>query len=124
MRNFQQKNKHGNLLHSKPVLIFLGILILFFAWGVFSLMNKMQITIENKRKAENKFIELQNKKEKFSAEIAKLKTESGIEESIREKFGLVKEGEDMIVIIEDKNTSAAREIPTNGFFLFFKNLLK
>jgi cell division protein FtsB len=73
---------------------------------------------------ENKVIELQKQKEKLSLDIEKLKTDEGVEESIRTKFGLAKEGEGEIVIVEDKNPSPPVEKSDGGFFSFLKNLFK
>src|SRR3989344_5632296 len=121
MRNFQRKRRFENIMRSKPVLALLIILAFFFAWGMIDFMDKMVITAENRKIAENKVRELEEDKEKLSANIAKLKTESGIEETIREKFGLVKPGEDVIIIVEDKNLPVVNDIPPSGFFSFIKN---
>ena len=111
-------------MQSRPVLAFLSILVIFFAWGVVRLMGKMQTTIENRKIVENKVAELESEKVKLSADIAKLKTESGIEENIRQKFGLAKEGEDMIIVVEDQNPLEINEKEGGGFFSFFTNLFK
>ncbi|MEX2028314.1 MAG: septum formation initiator family protein [Candidatus Curtissbacteria bacterium] len=128
MRNFQRKRGWTNVLYSKPVLIFLGILVLFFAWNVFGFMGKMEITRENRKLAENKVTELEREKAKLSADIARLGTEKGIEETIRDKFGLVKEGEGLIIVIEDKNAPQIEiEENTGGIFsmfYFWKNWFK
>ena len=84
----------------------------------------MQITIENRKLAENKIAELQKEKEKLSIDIAKLKTEDGIEENIRQKFGLAKEGENMIIVVDDQNKPTTEEAEERGFFSFFTNLFK
>lgn len=127
MRSFQQKRGWRNILESWPVLVFLAILLGFFAWGVVGFMGKMQVTRENRRIAEYKISELNKEKEKLSSDIAKLKTESGVEESIREKFGLAKEGEGLIVVVEDKTPPAAEDSSKAGFFsslFFWKNWFK
>ncbi|OGI66549.1 hypothetical protein A3H53_01510 [Candidatus Nomurabacteria bacterium RIFCSPLOWO2_02_FULL_40_10] len=124
MRSFQHKRGWRNIVQSRPVLVFLGILVLIFAWSVFGFMGKMQITRENRKIAEEKLIELEKQKEKLLFDIAKLKTDEGVEESIRAKFGLVKEGEGVIVIIDDKNPPVAQEQESGGFFSFFTNLFK
>ena len=124
MRNFQQKRGLRNIIYSRPVLVFLGILVIFFAWGVVGFMGKMEITRENRKIAENTIAELEDKKEKLSSDISKLKTEDGVEESIRDKFGLVKEGENMIVVVEDKNLPVVEDVPSKGFFTFLKNWFK
>src|SRR3989344_5532571 len=124
MKSFQHKRGWKDILQSRPILVLLGILVLIFAWSVFGFMGKMKITRENRKIAEEKLIELEKQKEKLLFDIAKLKTDEGVEESIRAKFGLVKEGEGVIVIIDDKNPPVAQEQESGGFFSFFTNLFK
>lgn len=95
----------------------LALLVLFFAFGVIGFFNKMQVTEENKKIAENKLAELEKQKYKLSGDIAKLNTPEGTEETIREKFGLAKEGEGVIVVVEDKTAKEA-EVKSGGFFSF------
>ena len=124
MRNFQQKRGWRNVIESWPVLIVLGILVLVFAWGVKDFTEKMLTTRTNKETARQKLRELTEKKEMLSLDIAKLNTESGIEENIREKFGLGKDGEGLIVVVEDKNKPVVVEEKSNWFISFWKNLFK
>lgn len=125
MRSFQHKRGFNNILHSRPVLVLLGILVLVFAWGVIGFMGKMEITTENKKIAESKVAELEQQKEKLSSEISKLNTEEGKEESIRERFPVAKDGESVIVIVDDKNSpKVPPEANSGGFFSFLKNLFK
>ncbi len=127
MRNFQQKRnnrKWANLLQSKPVLALLSIGVFLFAWGVVSFLSKMDETSQNREIAERKTTELLEQKQDLTAKIAKLNTESGVEESIRDKFGLVKDGEQVIVVVDDKNPPKAEDSSSHGFFGFFKNLFK
>src|SRR3989344_5577560 len=114
MKNFQQRRRFRNIMHSRPVLVFLVILLLIFAWSLLGFMGKMKITKENRKVAESKLMELEKQKENLSSEIAKLNTELGKEESIRERFPVAKEGEGVIVIIEDKNESTAKSKPIGG----------
>lgn len=125
MRSFQKSGRLKRIIQSKTFLIFFGIVILAFIYSMFDFIGKMEETGKNRKIVEDKITELEKSKEKLNSDITKLKTEQGIEESIREKFGLAKEGENMILIIDDKNSS---EIPKNtdsgGFFSFLKNLFK
>ncbi len=111
-------------MESWPVLLFLGILVLIFAWGVIDLTGKMKTTRENRKIIENKVGELEIEKEKLSSDIAKLNTESGIEESIRDKFGLAKEGEGLIVVVEDKEKVEVENEESGWFLSFLKKLFK
>lgn len=125
MKNFQEKNKWRKIMQSKPALIFLFIIALLFLWSIVNLFGKMQETITNKKIAEEKIITLQNDKEKLSLDIKNLQTEKGIEENIREKFGLAKEGEGMIVVVEDKKQEENdQNNKKRGFIDFLKNLFK
>ncbi len=112
-------------MQSKLFLIFLGVVIIVFSFSIFSFMNKMEETVKNKKIIEDKIAELEKSKEKLNSDITKLKTESGIEENIREKFGLAKEGENMILIVDDKNSPQTQKPPDSPwFFSFFDNLFK
>ncbi len=124
MKNFQRKRDWRNILSSRPVVVVLGIIVIFFAWGVFGFMGKMQVTIENRQIAEKKLAELQKEKAKLSTDIAKLNTPSGVEASIREKFGLAKEGEGLIVVVDDTPAPTPEKSSGSGFFSFFTNLFK
>jgi hypothetical protein len=58
-------------------------------------------------------------------DIASLKTDKGVEENIREKFGLVKDGEQMIVVVEDPKLADSKDAKNDGgFFSFLKNIFK
>lgn len=125
MRNFQEKRRYKQIMRSKPVLMLLGIIIVVFAWSIFGLVGKMQETIKNKKIGEDKVQELQTSKEKLSEEINKLQTEKGIEENIRKNYDVVKDGEGMIVVVEDKNLPEVQtENKSIGFFSFFKSWFK
>jgi len=125
MRNFQEKKRFKNFIQSWPILIFLGILLIFFALGVFDFMGKMIETSGKKKNVEQKVLELQETKEKLSSDIESLKTERGLEENIREKFGLVKEGEDLIIVIDSKeNPELDDKTKLNWFTSFFSDWFK
>lgn len=125
MKSFQAKKGFRRVMESKPALILLGMVVIIFTWNVLGFIGKMQETVKNRKMAEEKIVELQKVKTQLSSDIGKLKTEEGIEEDIREKFGLAKEGEGMILIVDDKNTpSSTKDKVSNGFFSFFKNLFK
>jgi cell division protein FtsB len=124
MRNLQQKNGWRNILQSKPILTVFGILILFFAYNILGFWNKMQETEKNKKIVEDKITALEQQKEKLSFDINSLNTNEGKEKLFRENFGLAKDGEDTIVIVEDKNPPVPPKPASGGFFGFLKNLFK
>lgn len=124
MRNFQQKRGWRNILESIPVLVFLGFLVLFFIWNILGFWIKMGETSKNKKIAENKVAMLKQQKEQLGADIASLQTQEGKEKLFRENFGLAKEGENLIVVIEDKNPPTSTEPASSPFWSFLKNLFR
>src|SRR3989338_5079774 len=116
MRNFQQKKKSRRIMESPPILILLAIIVFIFAWNMVGLWGRMRDTAKNRKIAETKITELRAEKEKLEGGIAKLETEEGVEESIREKFGLAKRGEQMIIVVEDKSELEANANKASGSF--------
>ncbi|MDQ3245183.1 MAG: septum formation initiator family protein [bacterium] len=103
MKNFKDDNKKKNMLISWPFIIVLFVSIVVFSFNLVDFVGKMQETIKNKEIVQNRIIEIKNNKIKLENDIDKLQTDSGIEENIRENFGLVKDGEGLVVIVEDKS---------------------
>ena len=124
MRNFQQKMEFKSIMQSVPVLVVLIIVLLFFAWGVIRFMIKLNETSKNRKIAEMKVSELTQAKMKLSSDIESLNTERGLEENIREKFGLAKEGENLIIILDDKNALNLKDKKPNWFTLFLSKWFK
>ena len=106
MRELREKRRVQRTLYSKVII---GILVvaLFFVlsatWGVYE---KYRETKENRDIAEQELLKFEERERNIKDEIARLKTERGVEEEIREKFGFVKEGEGVIVIVEPPVQSA------------------
>lgn len=87
-------------------------------------MGKMSATSENREVAQNTLLEMELKRERLATEIAKLETEGGVEENIREKFGLGKEGEGLIVVVDDKNKVEVVEEEKGWFGSLWDKLFK
>ena len=123
MRKFQKQNKLKKFMQSKPVLVLLFILIMFVAWKIFVLFGKWQETYNNRKVEQEKIFNLEERKQKLSSDIEKLNTDKGKEEVFRENYGMVRDGEGVVVIVDDKKSKDDQNTQqNNGFFDFFKNL--
>ena len=112
-------------MESPLALIVLGIIILIFSWSVIRFWGKMAETRKNKEIAEAKTETLREQKGALRADIEKLETDRGKEEFFRENYGLVKEGEEVIVIVDKAPEAEEPErSPISNFFSFFVNLFK
>ncbi len=125
MRNLGNQNKWRHILQSRLVLGILALVVLVFAWSVIGFWLKMRDTSKNREIVEAKVIELRKEKERLSLDIAKLNTQAGVEDSIREKFGLAKEGEELIVVVDDDSKTDMKEAEdSNWFTSFFRKLFR
>lgn len=63
------------------------------------------------------FDEVYSRTNSLSQGLASLKTQEGIEKEIRKKFSVAKEGEQVVVVIEDNATPTTSDIQEKkGFF--------
>lgn len=81
---------------------------------------------EVNKMANQEMAALENKKIEMEALINRLKTESGAEEEIRNKFMLKKPGENMVVIVDEepKIGDKAEEDVSSGLFSKIRHFLK
>jgi cell division protein FtsB len=96
---FQEKRKVKRLIYSRLTLVILLIILVLMLRSVWGVYEKAQLTKENLNKTTNDLAGLKEREQILSAEIEQLKTNSGVEKEIREKYGLVKPGEEVIVIV-------------------------
>jgi cell division protein FtsB len=124
MANFQRKSKGKNILYSKVSIVILGLIFLFLLVGVISMIRKTREAYINKEVAKEKLAELKGQKTNLENETTKLKTDKGIEENIREKFRVVKDGEGLVIITDEKSKSEESDNnkKDGGFWQFIKNI--
>lgn len=102
MLNFHEKRKWRNIVYSRPVLAVLGFLILLFSFSVFGAYQKERDTNENKEQREEILTDMEERESMLREEIDRLSTEKGIEEEIRSKFEVSRDGEGIIIIVEPR----------------------
>jgi cell division protein FtsB len=100
MLEFQEKRKVKRLLYSRLTLVVLLLIIAWLLKSVWGVYEKQQYTKGNLEKTNADLAELKGREQMLSSEIEWLKTESGTEAEIRDKYGLVKPGEEVIVIVD------------------------
>jgi cell division protein FtsB len=88
------------------------------------LIQKERETSKNKISELKKIDELKKRKETLSKDIDKLNTEEGIEESVRDKFQVVKPGEKMVVIVDENANQSIlpEENVDHSFWGYIKRL--
>ncbi|MFH1402017.1 MAG: septum formation initiator family protein [Patescibacteria group bacterium] len=96
---FKKKNKINGMIYSWPVIFVLLCVALLLIKSVFNIYQSEKQSRVNKEQSEKMATSLRERNDAIASEIELLKTEKGIEMEIRDKFRVVKEGEQLAVII-------------------------
>ncbi len=101
------------------ILFVLFLLALHSTWSVY----RKKIESEEMKLISLKQVEiLRNREDELKSKIDKLATVYGVEEEIRSKFTVAKEGENMVVVIPDKETEVSTTSQKKSFWSIIKDL--
>lgn len=106
MFDFHEKRKIRKILFSRPVII------LLFAAGIFlsfSVYERYTVSVEMQKKLDERRAELEKlemRAEVLNAKVEYLEDERGIEEELRSRFDVAREGEEVVILLDANNASA------------------
>lgn len=100
--------------HSPFALIVLFSIIIIFGYNMIGLLDKKRDTTEKKEQILSQIEELKEREQTLQKNNLKLETEEGKEEIIREKYQVAKEGEKVIIIVDEVDSSKIEEENENG----------
>lgn len=109
MFDFHEKRKIRSILYSKAsvtVLLLISFFVGMSAYERYVVEREMAAKLDEKRQ---KLESLQLRATALEADVEHLQNERGIEEELRGRFDVVKEGEQVVIIIDDES-----ETPTQG----------
>ena len=92
---------------TQVLLIILGFLVIWLSFNVFNMYKKERDTRLRRIEQREVLDELKGREKSLADEIERLSTERGIEEEVRSKFEVGREGEQVIIIVdnpEEENT--------------------
>lgn len=102
MFDFHEKRKIRRIIYSKPVI---GVLFLGAGLMSISVYNRYEVAKEMEKKLEDRRIELSElhmRAESIEAKVKYLKDERGVEEELRNRFDVAKEGEQVVILVDKK----------------------
>ena len=111
MKNFQTGRRFRGVMASRVVQGFLLLSLVLVASRAAVLYQNERVGASEVMSLERELEELVAHRAELSAEIASLGTERGVEEEIRERFGVVKEGEKVINLVGEVATITAPIAP-------------
>jgi len=122
MLDFHEKRRMKRYLYSKPAIAFLALVIIFLMVQVWGVAMKDQSARARSADAERELRELEERETELTDEIKRLSTEHGVEEELRRKYDIVKEGERVIVLVQPEDSEEETDSGSSGIFGFFKGL--
>lgn len=112
-------------MYSTPVLIFLGVVFLFFASRIWGLYQTNQEAVRKADEARAELHSLEERKTDLEKRVNFLKTERGQESEIREKFMVGKEGEGVILVVDTPEATTTKPaIPEPSAWSRFLNFFR
>ncbi len=125
MAEFKKKKQYNFWYAPLTLILFLGLLI-FSAFRVVNLTKKERETVKQKDLALDNIQALRNRENILTQDIAKMHTKEGIESIIREKYQVVKQGEKMIIIVNnnEETSSKTKTLVKYSFWNWIINFFK
>jgi cell division protein FtsB len=120
MKNVESKNtnKKARIL---ATFIICSIFCLVLLVSIVKMGSKLITLYENKKAVDEKLEDLELQKSNLAGSIESLSTESGIEETLRDKYFVAKEGESIVVVVEEE---PMLEEEKEGGLEFFRKFLE
>lgn len=82
------------------LLVFLLLLIIFWLLSlIVGLASKAKIAIEEMRRAQGEYHELEKRRDRLEANLSAIETALGRDAAIRDAFGVARLGEEIIVVV-------------------------
>ena len=125
MKEFKRRRTIKQILYSPLTLILLTVVVFFLARAMMRVYANERSSYAELQSAERNIDELGTRKDFLEREIGKLKSKEGLEEALREKFPVVKEGEKMVIIVEPSaNSTSTSENVKTGFWQSILNFFR
>lgn len=123
MRDFQQRNKIRKIVYSWVSIVALFFVFIFLVKSVYKVYGKHTLARQNSANAEKALLQLTERKEILEKNINKFETDIGLEEEIRDKFRMTKNGEKLIIMVEENasNTDSST-IKKRGVWEWIKDI--
>lgn len=107
MLDFHEKRKLKFLLYSKPAAYLLFAVALLLSWSVYERFDREREMAARRYELEHKLEDLHVQAATLEGEVARLKSDRGIEEELRDRYEIAKEGERVVVVVGDERASSA-----------------
>lgn len=114
MIGFQEKKKIRSIIYSKLFLLALFLFIVWLGFSINSIYKKYSISREAANKAAIQVEELEKRELDLRKKVDGLESTIGVENEIRNKYLMNKDGEKTVVLIEDELSTVTSSTTVDG----------
>ncbi len=107
-------------MYSKTTLCVLCLVLVGILWNTWGIYQKERMARKILEEAETQRGELDARAKKLENDIERLHTEAGIEEVVRDRYGVAKRGEEVIVLVDDSDSDNEEAEEELGWWARFK----
>ncbi|MDP3763716.1 MAG: hypothetical protein Q8Q92_03655 [bacterium] len=119
MKELRRKQKIRRIIYSIPLLVALLILAFFLARGALRVLNKEWESSTRLKNLAEKAAVITLREQELKENIARLQTEEGVKDEIKERFNVTQEGEHVAVIVDDRGLSSSTDTSTLPWYKKF-----
>jgi len=116
MEELELKVKRGGGAYKKVIILALIFLLFILGRGTLNMFEKNKEAKKNLEDTQKNLEVLVDRKENLEKEISRLSTERGIDDEIRTKFQVTKEGEKMIVLVNSPESTTTEVVEEKESF--------
>lgn len=115
LRDFQEKRKLHKLIYSWPVLFTLAALIIWGLTGIVSLWRSHLDLKSRLADANERIGKIRETRSSIEKRLESLNSSSGLEQEARGRFNLKKQGEEVVIFLDDNEPGSNKESIFNSF---------
>ncbi len=120
MLDFQQKRKVRSVMYNRITLGVLFVVVLFVLHSTWSVYQKKRESEKIKNITLAHVEELRARDQELVTKLERLDSEVGVEEEIRSKYNVAKVGENIVVVVPEKNSTTTSDKNSKNFWHIIK----
>ena len=109
MLGFHEKRKFSHIFYSKGTIFVLFVACILMAYAAVNAYERGQEARIKRTMLSDELVRLEARATDLGADIARLEDPRGVETELRQRYDVGKDGEEVIVFIEKKDTTAPAE---------------
>lgn len=113
MFDFHQKRKMRTIFNSRVTQVILVVLSLMVLWSAYDRYLVAKEMSEKRYALEKEMSDLKERQETLGAEVKYLSSERGIEAEMRREFDIAREGEQVVIILDDEVATTVKPMSTS-----------